>query len=68
MGACAAVLDKWVVPCAVILCMLRQCANNKDDYNEDDNNNTCWTQAEEQVLKCVTISNCCIIWSSTSIL
>ena len=22
-------------------CMLRQCANNKDDYNEDDNNDTC---------------------------
>ena len=43
MGACAAVSNTCVVPCAEILCMLRQCANNKDnyskdDYNEDDNN------------------------------
>ena len=30
-----------VAPFAVLLCMLRQCANNKDDYYEDYNNKTC---------------------------
>ena len=54
MGVCAAVLNTSVAPFAVILCMLQQCANNKDnhredDYNEDDNNKSCLTQAEEEV-------------------
>ena len=57
MGACAAVSNTCVVPCAEILCMLRQCANNKDDYYEDYNNKTCWTQAEEEVYICLIIPN-----------
>ena len=38
MGACAAVSSTCLVPCAVILCMLRQCPNDKDNYNEGYNN------------------------------
>lgn len=34
MGACAALSNTCVVPCAVILCILQQGTNNKDDYNE----------------------------------
>ena len=57
MVAYAAVSNTCVLPCAVILCMLRQCANNKDDYYEDYNNKTCWTQAEEEVYICLIIAN-----------
>ena len=47
MGACAADLSTCVAPCAVIQCILQQCANNKDDQDEDDHNKTELTLAED---------------------
>ena len=42
-----------VSPCAVIQCILRQCTNNKDDYDEDDHNKISLTPAAEEVRICV---------------
>ena len=47
MGACAADLSTCVAPCEVIHCILRQCANNKDDHSEDDHNETGCAPAAE---------------------